>query len=91
KLEDNSVLVHGSKLVLTKKEYELLLYFIANKNRLLTRESIAEHLWGDNIDFVNNFDFIYTHINNLRKKIRQTGGVDYIRTVYGMGYKFTDQ
>ena len=90
-LDDNTVLVHGKKIILTKKEYELLQFFIANKNRLLTKESIAEHLWGDDIDLVDNFDFIYTHINNLRKKINQARGTDYLQTVYGMGYKFTDQ
>lgn len=77
-------------ITLTKKEFDLLLYFLANKNRLLTKESIAEHLWGDHIDLADNFDFIYTHINNLRKKIVAGGGCDYIKTVYGMGYKFTD-
>ncbi len=82
--------INGKSLPLTKKEFELLLFFISNKNRLLTRESIAEHLWGDNIDLADNFDFIYTHINNLRKKIMKTGGKDYIKTVYGIGYKFTD-
>ncbi len=88
--EDGSVKVNNTKLILTKKEYELLIFFIANKNRLLTKESIAEHLWGDNIDLADNFDFIYTHINNLRKKISKCSGNDYIQTVYGMGYKFTD-
>ncbi len=88
--EDKHVLVNETELQLTKKEYELLHFFIANKNRLLTRESIAEHLWGDNIDLADNFDFIYTHINNLRKKIAYAGGNDYLQTVYGMGYKYTD-
>jgi len=83
--------VSGNNLVLTKKEFEMLLFFISNKNRLLTRESIAEHLWGDNIDLADNFDFIYTHINNLRKKIVKNGGNDYIKTVYGIGYKFTGE
>jgi len=83
--------VSGNTLVLTKKEFEMLLFFISNKNRLLTRESIAEHLWGDNIDLADNFDFIYTHINNLRKKIVKNGGNDYIKTVYGIGYKFTGE
>lgn len=83
--------VNGKNLLLTKKEFEMLLFFISNKNRLLTRESIAEHLWGDNIDLADNFDFIYTHINNLRKKIVKNSGNDYIKTVYGIGYKFTDQ
>ena len=89
--DQGGAMVHGKSLVLTKKEFELLLFFISNKNRLLTRESIAEHLWGDNIDLADNFDFIYTHINNLRKKIMKNGGNDYIKTIYGIGYKFTDQ
>jgi DNA-binding response OmpR family regulator len=88
---EGTVKVNGENAVLTKKEFEMLLFFISNKNRLLTRESIAEHLWGDNIDLADNFDFIYTHINNLRKKIMKIGGSDYIKTVYGIGYKFTDQ
>ena len=86
--KDKLVFVHNKKLALTKKEYELLTFFIANKNRLLTKESIAEHLWGDNIDLADNFDFIYVHINNLRKKIALVGGEDYLQTVYGMGYKY---
>jgi len=77
----------GKNFDLTKKEYDLLMYFISNKSRVLTKESIAEHLWGDNIDDVDSFDFIYTHIKNVRKKIVDQGGVDYIKTVYGMGYK----
>ena len=86
-----SVTVDGEAIVMTRKEYDMLLFFVSNKNRLLTKSSIAEHLWGDNIDLADNFDFIYTHINNLRKKIIKAGGNDYLKTVYGMGYKFTDQ
>jgi len=54
----------------------------------MTKEAIAEHLWDDNIDLADNFDFIYTHLNNLRRKIKSKGGTDYINTIYGMGYKF---
>ena len=88
--ENANVSINNNSLVLTKKEYDLLLFFISNKNRILTKTTIAEHLWGDNIDLADNFDFIYTHINNLRKKIMKAGGNDYVKTVYGMGYKFTD-
>ena len=76
-------------LGLTKKEFDLLLYFISNKNRVITKDSIAEHLWGDEIDSADSFDFIYTHVKNLRKKIIEMGGDDYIKTVYGMGYKIS--
>ena len=80
--------VAGVLLDLTKKEYEMLLYFISNQNRVITKQSIAEHLWGDHADFYDSFDFVYQHIKNLRKKILQAGGGDYINTIYGMGYKF---
>jgi DNA-binding response OmpR family regulator len=81
-------LIAGNPLDLTPKEFELLLYFVINKNRVLTRQSIAEHLWGDYIDNLANTDFVYQHVKNLRKKIDQASGKDYIETVYGLGYKF---
>ncbi|MEO5502061.1 MAG: response regulator transcription factor [Ginsengibacter sp.] len=83
---DKVVLVDEKPVDLTKKEYELLLYFISNKKRLISKEAIAEHLWGKEIG--NAFDFIYTHIKNLRKKLIQAGSEDLIKSVYGMGYKF---
>lgn len=87
--DTREVLVQGSPLELTVKEYELLLYFIANKNRVLTKQNIAEHLWGDNVDFLDSFDFVYQHIKNLRKKISIAGGTDLIKTIYGLGYKLS--
>jgi DNA-binding response OmpR family regulator len=86
--DEMAVSVSGAPVSLTKKEYDLLLYFIVNKNRVITKESIAEHLWGDNFDLVESFDFIYTHIKNLRRKLLEKGCSDYIQTIYGMGYKF---
>ena len=80
--------VNDQLLELTKKEFDLLLYFLVNKNRVLTRQSIAEHLWGDYTDNLSNFDFVYQHVKNLRKKITAAKGKDYIGTVYGLGYKF---
>lgn len=85
---ENQAYINDKPLALTKKEFTLLLYFINNKNRVLTKESIAEHLWGDNIDFLENYDFIYTHIKNLRKKVLLIGGTDYLNTVHGIGYKY---
>lgn len=87
--ENFEVFVNDQLLNLTKKEYDLLLYFLSNKSRVVTKESIAEHLWGDNMDLIDSFDFIYTHIKNLRRKMLEKGGNDYIRTIYGTGYKFT--
>jgi len=85
---EHAVKVQGQPIVLTKKEYDLLVYFISNKNRVLTKSAIAEHLWGDDMDMADSFDFIYAHLKNLRKKILAAGGDDYIQTIYGVGYKF---
>lgn len=85
-----SVAINNNKIALTKKEFDLLLFFITNKNRVLSKEIIAEHLWGDHIDLADNLDFIYVHINNLRKKLTQEGA-KYIRTAYGSGYKFIEE
>ena len=80
--------VNNHALDLTKKEYQLLLYFMVNKGKVISKNAIAQHLWDDEAS--GNFDFIYTHIKNLRKKLHEAGCVDYIRAVYGMGYKFTE-
>jgi DNA-binding response OmpR family regulator len=84
------VVISGEETELTKKEYDLLLYFITNKNRLLTKEALAEHLWGDMIDLSNNYDFLYAHIKNLRKKIKKITGKNYFRSIYGTGYQLTE-
>lgn len=88
-LNNFEVSINGSLIDLTRKEYDLLVYFLYNKGRVLTKESIVEHLWGDHADQADSFDFIYNHIKNLRKKIQQAGGDVQIQSVYGMGYKFT--
>jgi DNA-binding response OmpR family regulator len=84
------VKVNDRLLELTRKEYQLLLYFFVNKGKVISRNAIAEHLWGDEMDLSGNLDFIYTHIKNLRKKLHEAGSGDYIRALYGMGYKFTE-
>jgi len=84
-----SVLINNNMLAITRKEYDLLVYFIINKNRVLSKNAIAEHLWGDDMDMVDNHDFIYTHVKNLRKKLLQAGAQDYIQSIYGIGYKFS--
>lgn len=82
----------GDQLVkFTRKEFALMLYFIANKGKVVSKNAIAEHLWGDGIDMANNFDFIYSHIKNIRKKLVEAGCNDYIQAAYGMGYKFSAQ
>jgi DNA-binding response OmpR family regulator len=83
-----SVVFDSKELVLTKKEFELLLFLVLNKNRVVSKQSVAEHLWGDHYDLEDNYDAVYMHTMNLRKKIKKACRFDYIKTVYGMGYKF---
>ncbi len=89
--DTREVTVNDVPLDLTQKEYELLLFFLSNKNRVLTKQTIAEHLWGDHMDFSDNFDFVYQHIKNLRKKMTKVGGKDYLNNIYGVGYRFNTQ
>lgn len=84
------VFINGSILDLTYKEYEILVYFMVNKNKVITHESIAEHVWGDNISYADNYDFIYSHIKNIRKKIELKNGKNYLHNIYGIGYKFSE-
>ena len=89
--ESNEVFVNGIRLDLTKTEYEILLYFVVNRNKVITRESIAEHVWGNSISYSDNFDFIYSHIKNIRKKVEQNNGINYLHNIYGIGYKFSER
>ncbi len=85
--QNREVFVGESKIELTKSEYEILLFFFSNPNRVLSKERLAEHIWGDHMDLTDSFDFIYSHIKNLRKKIVSKSGSDLIRAIYGIGYK----
>ncbi|GGF10509.1 DNA-binding response regulator, OmpR family, contains REC and winged-helix (wHTH) domain [Chishuiella changwenlii] len=79
----------NNKLIeLTKKEFDLLIYFIGNKNRVLSKSTLAEHLSGDFADMLDNHDFVYAHVKNLKKKLIDAGCKKYIKTVYGTGYKW---
>lgn len=83
-----NVTVKGKRVILTKKEFDLLVYFLDNKEKVVTKNAIAEHLWGDAMDITDDFDFIYTHVKNLRRKLLEAGSQDYVRSLYGIGYKF---
>ena len=87
-LSGKSVLLNNQEVDLTKMEYSLLVFLIANKNRVVSKSAIAEHLCGDDAELVDKFDFIYSHMKNLKKKLAEAGSGDYIRTVYGLGYKY---
>jgi DNA-binding response OmpR family regulator len=86
-----TVKVNNNKIEITKKEIDLLLYLIGNENRVLSKAAIAEHLSGDMADMLDNHDFVYAHIKNLKKKLNDAGCGDYIRSVYGLGYKWKNE
>ncbi len=86
--EQRMVKINNEEVILTAKEYDLLLFFISNKNRVLSKNTIAEHLWGDDSDQMDSHDFIYVHLRNLRKKLIEKGCNDYVQTIYGIGYNF---
>lgn len=83
-----TITVHGEVVVLTKKELDLLLFFIGNKNRVIAKSALAEHLSGDIADMFDNHDFVYAHVKNLKKKLSEAGYGNYLKTIYGTGYKW---
>ncbi|MBL0068632.1 MAG: response regulator transcription factor [Chitinophagaceae bacterium] len=86
-----TVKVNNKPIDITKKEIDLLLYLIGNENRVLSKSAIAEHLSGDMADMLDNHDFVYAHIKNLKKKLNDAGSGDYIKSVYGLGYKWKNE
>jgi len=87
--EERTCFVENTQLELTRKEMDLLLYLMSNRNRVVTKESIADYLWGEYGGGYGSYDFVYTHLKNLRRKLEEAGCPDYIRNMYGVGYKFS--
>ena len=85
--DKRTVFVDDREIVLNRKEYDLLYYFMSNPGRLIGKTALAEFVWGDNIDQADNFDFIYSQVKNLRKKLKDAGAQPEIKAVYGFGYK----
>ena len=83
------VFVDDKEIELNRKEYDILLYFANRPGRLVNKNTLAESVWGDHIDQVDNFDFIYAQIKNLRKKLKDAGALAELKAVYGFGYKMT--
>ncbi len=83
-----SVTIHDKPILLTGKEYDLLLYFIANAGKVITKDAISYSVWNSHSDMDVSNEIIYTHIKNLRKKLVAMGCKDYIQSVYSIGYKF---
>lgn len=82
-----SVEVAGSPVELSRKEYDILHYFMNRPGRLVNKGALAESVWGDHIDQVDNYDFVYAQMKNLRKKLTDAGADIEIKAVYGAGYK----
>ena len=87
-LLSKSVSINDQIISLTKKEFDLLIYFIGNKNKVISKSTLAEHLSGDFADMLDNHDFVYAHVKNLKKKLYEAGCDHYLKTVYGTGYKW---
>lgn len=81
--------VNDKMVDLTRKEFDLLLYLMSNRNRVITKESIGDYLWGEYGGGYGSYDFVYTHLKNLRRKLVDAGCPDYIQNMYGVGYKFS--
>lgn len=86
-LAARTVICENKILSLTKNEFNLLLFLINNKNRVVSKQAIAEHIYGDETDNMPSFDFVYSHIKNLKRKLKEKGCEDIVQTVYGLGYK----
>ena len=86
-LAERLFLVNNQIIALNRKEFDILNYFLLNKNRLVTKSALAEHVWGDNSDDADNFDFVYYQIKNLRKKLQLSNAEIEIESIYGIGYK----
>ncbi len=85
----HAVYIQQVELTLNRKEFDLLYYFVANPDRLISKASLAESVWGDYIDQADSFDFIYSQVKNLRKKLKNAGANMEIKAVYGFGYKLS--
>ncbi|MEY3499187.1 MAG: hypothetical protein RL308_856 [Bacteroidota bacterium] len=88
---NKSIKIRGNKIEFTKKEMDLLLFLVGNKNKVLSKSAIAEHLSGDMADMLDNYDFVYAHIKNMKKKLKEMGATDYLKSIYGTGYKWGDE
>ncbi|NDV83968.1 response regulator transcription factor [Bacteroides sp. 51] len=88
--DNREVVVEGEPLQLNRKEYDLLYYFVVNPNRVINKMSLAEAVWGDNIDQADSLDFIYSQVKNLRRKLKQAGATVEVNAVYGFGYKLSE-
>jgi DNA-binding response OmpR family regulator len=89
-LQQHSIKINNAPINLTKKEFDILQQLVANKNRVLSRNALAEYIWGDHVDHVESFDFLFVHIKNLKKKLKQAEALVEIKNIYGVGYQIVE-
>lgn len=89
--DKRELLIDGKTVNLNRKEFDILTFFVSNKNRLVAKTALAEHVWGDHIDEADSYEFIYSQIKNLRKKLKDHGSEVEIQAIYGIGYKLSDE
>jgi DNA-binding response OmpR family regulator len=88
--QQHAVKVNQEPVILTKKEFDILQHFVANKNRVISKTSLAEYIWGDHVDNVDTFDFLFVHIKNLKKKLKEANASVEIKNIYGVGYQIQE-
>ena len=88
--DKRQVEINGKPLQLNRKEFDLLYYFVVNPGRVINKMSLAESVWGDNIDQADSLDFIYSQVKNLRKKLKQAEATIELKAIYGFGYKLSE-
>jgi len=89
-IHQHTVKINDQAVNLTKKEFDILQHLIANKNRVVSKTSLTEYIWGDRIDSMDSFDFLFVHLKNLKKKLKQAGATLEIKNIYGVGYKVNE-
>lgn len=89
--DQRTLFIQGKEVILNRKEFDILTFFVANKNRLVSKTALAEHVWGDQIDEADSYEFIYSQIKNLRKKLKDHGSEVEIQAIYGIGYKLVEE
>lgn len=86
-VEERTLLIENKPLLLNRKEFDILTYMVVNRNRLVNKTSLAEHVWGDHMDEADDYEFIYSQIKNLRKKLKDSKADVEVQAIYGLGYK----
>jgi DNA-binding response OmpR family regulator len=89
-LDGRTVSIDDTPIPLNRKEYDILLYLLTNKERLVAKTALAEHVWGDRIDEADSFEFIYSQIKNIRKKLKESNAQIEIQAIYGIGYRLAE-